>query len=72
MKKIILAAAAIASMSTAAFADSSILDVQNQNWNQAPVYTDRAVDYTATASTGMQEEFEIRDRLGDGSPQYLK
>lgn len=68
MKKIILATAAIAAMSTAAFADTSALDVQKQ----APVFNEQAIDYTPTASAGAQAEFEIRNRLGDGSPQYVK
>ncbi len=68
MKTIILALGLATAVSTAAFADSSALDAYMPEQVNAA-----AVDFTATASTGdVQADIEIRDRLGDGSPQYVK
>jgi hypothetical protein len=71
VNKIIIALGIALASSTAAFAQSSALDVVGQEFQKfssaAP-----AVDYEATASIGGAnlgvDAVENRDRLGDGSP----
>ena len=69
MNKIIIALGIALASSTAAFADSSALDVIGQQFT----YSAPAVDTEATASIGGTvnlgvEAVENRGRLGDGSP----
>ncbi len=68
MNKIIIALGIALASSTAAFAQSSALDVVGQQ----TVYSAPAVDTEATASIGGAnrgvEAVENRGRLGDGSP----
>ncbi len=66
MTKILLALGLTFAASSAAFADSSALDTY---W-ASPSVSSMSVDYTATASTGAENEFEMRAKLGDGSPMY--
>ncbi len=66
MKKLVIALALVTAASGAALAKSSALDFQMTEKAAT------AVDYTATASIGdgATKQVEVRDRLGDGSPQY--
>ena len=68
MNKIIIALGIALASSTAAFAQSSALDVVGQQ----TTYSAPAVDTEATASIGAAnfgvEAVENRGRLGDGSP----
>ena len=68
MNKIIIALGIALASSTAAFADSSALDVVGQQ----TFYSAPRVDTEATASIGAAnlgvEAVENRGRLGDGSP----
>lgn len=68
MKKIVIALAMATAASGAAFAQSSALDFEMTKPAAA------AIDYTATASidakAGAVKQVEVRDRLGDGSPQF--
>ena len=68
MKKLVIALAMVAGASGAALAQSSALDFETAK----PAAT--AIDYTATASIDGEakavKQVEVRDRLGDGSPQF--
>ena len=64
MNKIIIALGIALASSTAAFAQSSALDVIGQQ----TFYSAPAVDTEATASIGGVEAVENRANLGDGSP----
>ncbi len=66
MNKIIIALGVALVSATAAFADSSALDVKSPD-----VYNAASVDQTATGSIGTAPTLELRAKLGDGSPQYL-
>lgn len=68
MKKLVIALAMIAGASGSALAQSSALDVMPFE----PVNA-TALDFTATTSIGSAgaNQYEIRDRLGDGSPRYV-
>jgi hypothetical protein len=69
MKNLVIALGLTLAASTAAYADSSALDVVGApsayGFSQGG-----SIDYTATASIGVGNEFEQRGRLGDGSPTY--
>ncbi len=67
MNKIIIALGVALISATAAFADSSALDVK-----AADVYNAASVDQTATGSTGTAPTLELRAKLGDGSPMYIQ
>ena len=67
MNKIIIALGVALVSATAAFADSSALDVKAPD-----VFNASAVDQTATGSIGTAPTLEFRARLGDGSPMYLQ
>ncbi|TCD14163.1 hypothetical protein [Oricola cellulosilytica] len=64
MKTLIASAAIVLATSSGAFAASTALDAYE------PVKNEVAVDYTATAATGIDNALVERERLGDGSPQY--
>jgi uncharacterized protein YgiM (DUF1202 family) len=66
MNKFVIALGLSLAASSAAFAQSSALDVYVPEPVKASV-----IDYTATASTGASETFELRAKLGDGSPVYV-
>ena len=68
MKTLVIALAMVAGASGAALADSSALDVMPFQ----PVNAS-ALDYTATTSIGASDknQYEVRARLGDGSPSYV-
>ena len=67
MNKIIIALGVALVSATAAFADSSALDVKS-----ADVYNAASVDQTATGAIGTAPTLEFRAKLGDGSPMYIQ
>ena len=67
MNKIIIALGVALVSATAAFADSSALDVK-----AVDVYNAASVDQTATGSIGTAPTLEFRAKLGDGSPMYIQ
>jgi hypothetical protein len=66
MNKIIIALGVALVTATSAFADSSALDVVNQD-----AVTVSSIDRAATGSIGGQSAYEERARLGDGSPAWF-
>jgi hypothetical protein len=66
MKKFILSAGIVLASATAAFAQSSILDV----YVPEPVNAS-AIDYTATAAIGADYQSMANPRLGDGAPVHV-
>ena len=66
MNKIIIALGVALVSATAAFADSSALDVK------APDVYNVSADQTATGSIGTAPTLEFRAKLGDGSPMYIQ
>ena len=67
MNKIIIALGVALVSATAAFADSSALDVKAPD-----VFNASIADQTATGSIGAAPTLELRARLGDGSPMYVQ
>ena len=62
MNKLVIALAV--SLAAITGASAGALDAyQSSSYQAGP-----AVDFTATASTGVANPYESRDRLGDGSP----
>ncbi len=67
MNKIIIALGVALISATAAFADSSALDVKAPDVSNASV-----ADQTATGSIGTAPTFELRTNFGDSAPIYLQ
>lgn len=68
MTRILATLGFILAASTASFAMSGALDVIDAPAPAATGMKAGGVDWIATSSIG--NEFEMRDRLGDGSPTY--